>query len=314
MDDSLAALAVVAEAALGHGVLAVLGPLDDGPFVAGSVAGDPPQARIAWVRPDGRVVARVACPPGRPSRWRPVVAAAVSLEMPPLGLERVLVARASPEAAAIRPLLASDETIDPVPVGTGGLTLVRLVGEAPVIAVDAIDASGEPIGRLARAGISELRFDGSSVGGRMGATHGMGAGIGDGRWAPGLADAAFEVGYDPWLPDWIPPGMTRGRPRVEPDISYPAAPPAIVIAWTDADGARVLLRQCPAPLASPDTGGRDARLVEVGEWQAVLRGRGFVTVVWETPERAFGLQVRGASLGEETALRVARSISARTLS
>ena len=314
MDDALAALAVIAEAALGHRVLTVLGPADDGPFVAGSLAGDPPQARIAWVRPDGRVVARVACPPGRPSRWRPVVAAIVTLDMPPLGADRVLVARASPEAAAVRPLPASDETIDPVSVGPGGLTLVRLVGEAPVIGVDAHDASGEPIGRLVRAGISDLRFDGSSVGGRMGATHGMGAGIGDGRWAPGLADAAFEVGYDPWLPDWIPPGMIRGRPRVEPDISYPSAPPAIVIAWSGDDGARVLLRQCPAPLASPDTGGRDARLVDVGEWRAVLRERGLVTVVWETPERAFGLQVRGASLGEETALRVARSISARALS
>ena len=44
----------------------------------------------------------------------------------------------------------------------------------------------------------------------------------------------------------------------------------------------------------------------------VLRGRRLVTLVWETPERAFGLQVRGASLGEGTALRVARSISPDT--
>ena len=66
--------------------------------------------------------------------------------------------------------------------------------------------------------------------------------------------------------------------------------------------------RCPAPLASPDTGGRDARVVEVGGAPGVLRVRGLVTLVWETPERAFGLQVRGAGLGEETALRVARSI------
>ncbi len=311
VDDPLEALRAIAEAALGHPVPHLVAPDGEGPAVAASVAGDPPRARVAWVGADGDVVARVACPPGRPSRWRPVVAAVVTLEMPPLPDDRVLVARAAPEAAAVRPLLASEDAAAPVAVGGGGLVLMRLP-EAPVIAVDALDASGEPIGRLARAGISELRFDGASVSGRMGATHGMGAGIGDGRWAPGLADAAFEVGYAPWLPDWVPPGLTRGRPRVEPDVSYPSAPPALVIAWTGADGERVLLRQCPAPLASPDTGGRDARVVEVGGVPAVLRGRGLVTLVWETPERAFGLQVRGASMGEETALRVARSISPHT--
>ena len=312
VDDALAALRATAEAALGHPVPYLLTPGGDGPSVAASVAGDPPRARVAWVGADGAVVARVACPPGRPSRWRPVVAAVVSLEMPPLPVDRVLVARAAPEAASVRPLVASEDEVAPVAVGEEGLVLIRLASEAPVIAVDALDASGEPIGRLARAGVSELRFDGSSVSGRMGATHGMGAGIGDGRWAPGLADAAFEVGYTPWLPDWTPPGLTRGLPRVEPDVSYPSAPPAVVIAWTSADGARVLLRQCPAPLASPDTGGRDARPVAVGDVTAVLRGRGLITLVWETAERAFGLQVRGASLGEETALRVARSISPST--
>lgn len=312
MDDGLAPLRAIAEAALGHPVPEVLAPVGDGPFIAGSVAGEPPRARIAWVDGDGRVVGRVACPPGRPSRWRPVVAAAVSLDMAPLAGERALVARVSPEAAAVRPLLASEDAVGPVAVGEQGLVLVRLPVEAPVMAVDALAASGEPIGRLARAGISELRFDGSSVSGRMGATHGMGAGIGDGRWAPGLEEAAFEVGYVPWLPGWLPPGMTRGMPRVEPDISYPAAPPAVVIAWTDADGSRVLLRQCPAPLASPDAGGRDTRAVEVDGWPGVLRGRRLVTLVWETPERAFGIQVRGAALGEETALLVARSIAPGT--
>ena len=114
MDDGLAPLRAIAEAALGHPVPEVLAPAGDGPFVAGSVAGDPPRARVAWVDGDGRVVARVACPPGRPSRWRPVVAAAVSLEMPPPAGERVLVARVSPEAAAVRPMLASEDA-----VGTG---------------------------------------------------------------------------------------------------------------------------------------------------------------------------------------------------
>lgn len=312
VDDPLAAHRAAAEAALGHPVPHLLAPAAGAPLVAASVAGDPPRARVAWVGPDGAVLARVACPPGRPSRWRPVVAAVLALEVPPLPDDRVLVARVAPEASSIAPLLAAEEAPGTVAVGGGGLVLMRLPSDVPVIGVDAIDASGEPIGRLARAGISELRFDGASVSGRMGATHGMGAGIGDGRWASGLADAAFEVGYAPWLPGWTPPGLTRGLPRIEPDISYPSAPPAVIVAWTGADGSRVLLRQCPAPLASPDAGGRDARVVDVDGAPAVLRARGLVTLVWETPDRAFGLQVRGAGLGEETALRVARSVSPRT--
>jgi hypothetical protein len=186
--------------------------------------------------------------------------------------------------------------------------LLRLPGEAAVIGVDALDDRGEPVGRLARPGISDLRIDGSAVSGRMGATHGMGAGIGGGRWAAGMAEAAFEVGYSPWLPLWLPPGLERGRPRVEPDIAYPAAPPAVVVAWTAEDGRRVLLRQAPAPLASPDSGGSGARPVDVDGHPGMLRGRGLVTLVWETPERAFGLQVRGIDDGEALALRVARSV------
>ena len=182
-------------------------PDGEGPLVAASVAGDPPRARVAWIGADGAVLARVACPPGRPSRWRPVVAAVVALDMPPLPGDRILVARAAPEAAAVR--APAGRARRPGgrsrPAGEG-LVLARLPPEAPVIAVDALDASGEPIGRLARAGISELRFDGSSVSGRMGATHGMGAGIGDGRWASGLADAAFEVGLRR-------PGCRTGRRR-----------------------------------------------------------------------------------------------------
>jgi hypothetical protein len=300
-----------AEAALGHPVPHLLPAAEGLPIVAASVAGEPPRARVAWVRPDGGVAARVACPPGRPSRWRPVVATVIEIGMP--GLEdRVLVARAAPEAAAVRPVLASETSGAAAPVGGMGLALLRLPPEVAVLGVDALDPSGEPIGRLDRAGVSELRTDGGAVSGRIGATHGMGAGIGGGRWAPGMAEAAFEVGYAPWLPAWTPPGMVRGRPRVEPDISYPAAPPALVIAWNGDDGSRVLLRQAPAPLASPDTGGRDARTVDVGGAPGVLRARGLVTLVWELPERAFGLQVRGMAAGEEVALRVARSISPRT--
>jgi hypothetical protein len=299
----------LAEAALGHPVPHAL-PAEDGlPIVAASVAGDPPYARVAWVDPGGGIVARISCPPGRPSRWRPVVAATVSLEAPPTPADRVLGARVAAEAHAVRPVLAAEDEAAPAPVGEQGLVLARLPAETAVIAVDALDERGEPIGRLARPGISELRFDGSSVSGRLGATHGMGAGIGSGRWAPGLAEAAFEAGYSPWLPAWMPDGLERGRPRVEPDLAYPAAPPALVIAWTGGDAERVLLRQAPAPLASPDTGGRDARRVAVGQAEGVLRGRGLVTLVWETPERAFGLQVRGVRGGEDIALRVARSIT-----
>jgi hypothetical protein len=308
MEDAERRARETAEAALGHAVPYVIPPGDGGPIVAASVAGEPPCARVAWVDPGGEVLARVACPPGRPSRWRPVVAAVVAAEAPPRLRDRVLVARLAPEAAALRPILASEREAPASAAGEAGLALARLPGEVAVLGVDALDASGEPIGRLARPGVSELRFDGSSVSGRLGATHGMGAGIGGGRWAPGLAEAAFEVGYSPWLPSWVPDGLERGRPRVEPDIAYPAAPPALVIAWTGPGGARVLLRQAPAPLASPDTGGRGAREVKVGAATGVLRGRGLVTLVWETPERAFGLQVRGMPGAEEVALRVARSV------
>ena len=307
MDDAGARAREIAEAALGHPVPHALPSDGGGPIVAVSVGGEPPGARVAWVSPAGEVIARVACPPGRPSRWRPVVAAAVSLEAPP-AVDRVLVARLAPEASAARPVLAAEDEAAPAGAGGEGLVLVRIPAEVAVVAVDALDPSGEPVGRLARPGISELRFDGSSVSGRLGATHGMAAGIGGGRWAPGLAEAAFEAGYTAWLPEWLPEGLERGRPRVEPDIAYPAAPPAIVSAWTGGDGARVLLRQAPAPLASPDTGGSGARAVDVGGVTGVLRGRGLVTLVWEGTERAFGLQVRGMSGAEEVALRVARSI------
>lgn len=309
-DDAQSSLRATAEAALGHAVPVLLAPRGGGPAVAASVAGDPPRARVAWVTADGAVLARVACPPGRPSRWRPVVAAVVELDTPAVSGERILVARAAPEAASVRPVLAAEGREPAVPAGPDGLALARLPAEAAVIAVEALAASGEPVGRLVRGGISDLRSDGAALSGRLGATHGMAAGIGDGRWAADLEEAAFEAGYAAVLPAWTPPGLERSRPRVEPDVSYPSAPPALVVAWNGADGSRVLLRQCPAPLASPDAGGADARAVDIGGAAGVLRGRRLVTLVWETPARAFGLQLRGAGMGEETALRVARSIPA----
>ena len=47
----------------------------------------------------------------------------------------------------------------------------------------------------------------------------------------------------------------------------------------------------------------------MGDAVGMLRSRGLVTLVWETPDRAFGLQVRGIPDGDEVALRVARSIA-----
>lgn len=299
----------VAESLLGHPVPLVLPP-DDGPLVAVSRAGDPPRVRVAWIDPAARtILARVACPPGRPSRFRPVVATVVALDIPGVPTDRVVLAHAAPEVAAIRPIVLDRPDPPPAPVGAEGLAALRLPGPEPVVAVDALDHTGEPVGRLLRVGISELRSDGGSVGGHLRATHGMAAGFGAGRWARDLADAAFEAGYDPVHPRWVPPGLAPGPPHVEPDTAYPAAPPAVVLAWEAADGARVLLRQAPAPLACPDPGGPRARPAEVnGAPAAVLARRGFATVVWETPERAFGVQVRGMADPAAVALRVGRSL------
>jgi hypothetical protein len=178
----------------------------------------------------------------------------------------------------------------------------------PVVAVDALDASGEPVGRLDRAGIAELSQAGGRISGRLGQGHGMGAGIGAGGWVEDLDVAAFAAGFTPRLPAWVPQGLARGRPRLEPDLAYPAAPPAIVLAWTGEHEARVLLRQCLAPLASPDPGGADVREAQVGRWPGVLRHRGLVTLVWETDDLAFGLQIRRIADAEEVAMRVAASI------
>ena len=76
----------------------------------------------------------------------------------------------------------------------------------------------------------------------------------------------------------------------------------------------MLLRQAPAPLAQPERGGPRARTVDVAGRPGLLNARGIVLLVWETPRRAFGLQVRGVSDPVETALRVARSIPSGTTS
>jgi hypothetical protein len=301
----------VAARALGHPVPLALPAEGARPIAAASVAGEPPRTRVAWIGEDGRVVARVACPPARPSRWRPVVATAVTLSEPSGSSDRLVAARAAPDAAGVRVVAALEDPVPDAPVGPDGLALVRLPAETAVVAVDALDVRGEPIGRLAGAGVAELRVSGGTVSGRLGLTHGMAAGIGPGRWVPDLDEAAFEAGYDPWVPDWLPSGLARGDARLEQDAAYPAAPPAVAIAWTGAEDARVLLRQTPAPLASPELGGRGAREVAVGGATGILRGRWLVTLVWETPERAFGLQVRRVPEADAVAARVARSVGPR---
>lgn len=302
-------MAGLLETVLGHPVSLVLEPVDGSVVVAVSRAGDPARVRVAWVDPDERrILARIACPPGRPSRFRPVVATVVNLDMPGHG-DRIVLAHAAPQIAAVRPLLLDEPDPPAVEVSGDGLAAMRVPAGVPVIAVDALDRAGEPVGRLVRVGISELRFDGRSVGGHLRATHGMAAGLGAGRWARDLADATFEAGYEPARPAWIPPGLAPGRPHVEPDQAYPAAPPALVLAWEAADGARVLVRQTPAPLANPDPGGAHSRAAQVGPWPGILRGyRSLVTLVWETPERAFGVQVRGLVDPEGVALRVGRAL------
>ncbi|MDH3227713.1 MAG: hypothetical protein OEM67_11580 [Thermoleophilia bacterium] len=310
MRDQLDHERSTAEAALGHPVPHLLPAGDDLPILAGSIAGDPARARVAWVEPESaRVVARVACPPGRPSRGRPVVAAVVDVAMGD-GLEdRVLVARLVPEAEAVRVIVASDLEPEPAPAGPEGLALVRLAAGVPVVAVDALDGRGEAVGRLARAGLSELRSDGLAVSGRLGATHGMSAGFGAGAWKETLDEAAFEAGFTPILPTWAPPGFELGRPRVEPDVSYPSGPPSIVMAWTRGDGSeRILLRQTVAPLASPAAATQWSSEVDVGGHVGHISGRRLGILVWERPDLAFGIQVRGISRPEDIALRVARSI------
>ena len=295
---------------LDHPVPVALEPLSGTGIAAASLAGDPPHARIAWVDAEtGKIVARVACPPGRPSRWRPVVATEVTLLDVDGPLDRVLVVRLSGEAIAVTPILALEDNPPPVAADPAGLVLVRLPIGVALIGADAIGPNGEPIGRIDVAGISHLETRGAAVSGRLGMGHGMGAGIGHGHWARDLDDAAFEAGYTPRLPAWVPSGLQQGRPRIEPDLAYPAAPPAVIVAWSDPHSSRrVLVRQTPAPLASPDPGGAGARTVRIGDLEGVMRGRGFATLVWETDDRAFGVQVRAMEGGEAVALRVARAI------
>lgn len=301
-----------AAAALGHPVTLVVPRQADRPLVAGSVVGDPPRGRAAWIGADGEILARIAAPGGRPSRVRPVVATAIAVDLADGTQDQVVVALLAREAAAVRVQVAGDEEEDGPAWASAvdGLALVRIPVGSFALALDALDERGEPIGRLARAGIGEMRLQGGQLAGRLGATHGMSAGVGAGRWVRDLDEAALEAGFRPLLPGWIPPGFEAGPPRVEPEPAYPTAPPTVVTVWRGEGDARVLLRQAAAPLARPELPGPRARTVDVGGVPGVLRARGIVLVVWERPDRAFGLQVRGVPDGVETALRIARSLPA----
>lgn len=308
MDAPIARL----EAILDHPVALALAP-DAGPWwIAASIAGPPTRVRIAWVDPhNGAVRARVSCPPGVPSRWRPVIGAVVRLVADGESLDQLFVGRLTPEAGAARALLAEDSAVAEASAGPEGLVVIRLRPTAMLLGVDAIGPGNEPVGRLDRSGIAELETSGGQVSGRLGSGHGMAAGIGHGRWLDDLTSATFEVGYEILLPQWVPAGFRRSRPRVEPDLSYPFGPMATIVTWEGPDNQRVLLRQTVAPLASPDPGGALARSVEIAGYEGVLRGRrGFVTVVWQTPTRAFGVQVQRMREAEAVALDVARSIPA----
>lgn len=309
MDDPETAARETAATALGHDVPLGL-PAEDGhPIVALSRAGDPPSARVAWVEPDtGAIVARMACPPGVPSRARPLVACVADLEAPGHRHDRLIVARVAPEAAAIQALLSEPDRPDPAPVGPEGLAVQRIAPDANVMAVDALDASGEPIGRLIRGGLAILATSGQGVSGRLGAGHGMAAGIGDGRWVESAEEAAFEAGFAFREPGWVPRGMTPSRYRVEPDVSYPSAPPGLIRTWTGEGEGRVLIRQVVAPLASPPSPGRLSKVVDVNGVPGVLGGRWMGTLVWQTEEIAFGVQVQRMPWPAEVAQRVARSL------
>lgn len=311
MEDPTLAARETAATALGHDVPVGLASDDDHPIVAISVAGDPPCARIAWVEPDGgEIIARMACPPGVPSRARPVVACLADLEVSGHDPDRLIVARVAPEAAAIQAVLAEPFAPDPAPVGPGGLAVQRLAADANVMGVDALNANGEPIGRVIRGGLAILATNGRGVSGRLGAGHGMAAGVGDGRWVETAEEAAFEAGFSFRDPIWVPKGMEASRYRVEPDVSYPSAPPGLLRTWTGEGDGRVLIRQVVAPLASTPVPGPKAEIVEINGREAVLGGRWMGTLVWQNDELAFGVQVQRMPWPGEVAQRVARSLEA----
>lgn len=292
---------------LGHPVDLSLPSGDDASVsIAVSRTGEPPRVRAAWVTGGGDVVARIGCPPGVPSASRPVTACLVDVSAEGVS-DHLILGRVAGGVASVRVLLLDGRTAD---IGAhDGLTAGHVPRDGVVVAMDALSAAGEPIGRLTRTGISEMTLVAGRIEGRLGASHGMAAGFGAGDTVERLDIAEAEAGFPALLPGWLPEGFDIGLVRVEPEAAYPFAPPAIAIAWSPPDGdARVLLRQGPGPLAVPESPGGGGHAVDVGGVTGVLRARGVAFLVWERGDRAFGLQVRGTADPPSDALRVARSI------
>jgi len=295
---------------LGHDIDFALAPETGEWWAAVSIVGDPVRVRVAWVNPSsGEIKAKVACPPGVPSRWRPVIGTLVRLMDGTTPLDQLFVGRVAPEAHAIRVLGIDESRSDADAIGPEGLVVARVRATDVIACADAIGPGDEPVGRLDRSGMAELDTSGPQVSGRLGSGHGMAAGIGHGRWMDDLLIAELEVGYPILLPEWVPYGFTQSRPRIEPDLSYPFGPLAVIVTWTGDDNQRVLVRQTVAPLASPDPGGALSRPIDIAGHPGVVRGRNaFVTLVWQTDTHVFGVQVQRMEDAESVALEVARSI------
>ncbi len=297
-----------AEQLLGHPVAGTLTDEQTAVMIAASVAGDPPRTRLAWIDWRGATIAaRLVCPPGFPSRMRPLVATDVRVDQAGID-ERVIAVRAVDGIAGVQ-LIVADEVQPPVtPVGSQGIALARIGITIPVMGIDALSATGEPVGRLDSAGIGMLSLSAGRVTGRLGVSHGLAAGFGGGYWVTDADEATFEAGFTPVLPSWLPDGLDRGMFHIEPDVAYPAAPPSVAVAW-GREPQRVLVRQSPGQLASPDTGGARCEPVHVGPWSARLVSRGrFATLVWQAADRAFGIQIVGVDAPGDVALRVAASM------
>lgn len=238
---------------------------------------------------------------------RPLVATDVRVDQAGID-DRVLAIRVAEGVASVRLVVADDVAAPPTAVGAEGVALVRVAPPSVVLGVDALSAGAEPVGRLDAAGIASLSLASGRITGRLGAGHGLAAGIGAGHWVADVEDAEFEAGFTPVMPAWLPADLDRGMFHIEPDVAYPAAPPSVVVAW-GREPRRVLLRQTPGSLASPDPGGARSHQVQMGSLPATMTTRGrFATLVWQAPDRAFGIQVVGFDAPDEVALRIAASL------
>ncbi len=298
------------ERALGHPVEVVLPPAPGGSaVVAVSRTGAPPQVRAAWVAPERQVVARIACPPGVPSAVRPITATLCTVSADGVS-DQILLGRVAPGVVEVRAVVAAPDAV-PIAVHGNGLLAGRLPRGTVLVALDALVPGGESVGRLIRPGVNDISLVAGRREGRMGASHGMAAGFGAGDTVAGIGLAELEAGYPARLPSWLPDGLALTTVRVEPDVAYPFAPPSIAVDWTRAGSrSRVLLRQCPGPLAVPELPDARGTEVDIAGVRGVLRARGIAFLVWERADRAFGVQVSGTADPAADAVRIAASIAA----